>query len=648
LRRWSALIITSTSCLLFGGAAWRLSPHLSGVVAAQEQSASTKQAVAVAPAVASQRGLKSSAQLQPASISAVKHADIPPLQPTAAPGTEIYTAKRGESIPTVAHRYLNKTSYLTSSELAEAIRQVNGKSNVDHKANILKANENLIIPGILPAPIVEKTLPVAKDFEVRAIYLTGIMAASDHGLRIIRHWREVGGNAIVFDIKDSDGSVTVPFEHPLLGKHQVYIHDVPKFIHFVHQQKMHAIARVAIFRDERLVKEHPELAVQSKKTKQAWRENGKLVWTDPSQPKVQDYDIALAKYVAQLGADEIQFDYVRFPAEGDQKDASFAFQAESASSAQGSSEPSARERVPGPCGDDRLGRPAEAKQGGASTTVESSDSLCTIPAANANSDTAPKGRKNVAHGVSRGIAAEKDQAPEARQKNPGRSVAVAKPATLRGPQRSDVITAFLKKAYAEIHPTGALLSLDVFGVMAWQRPVDLSHTGQDIIGMAKYCDVLSPMIYPSHFFGMDNIAHPGDAPEHFIGESMDRFELITRVTGEKGSGEKSTGGKSSGVVIRPWLQAFHWRTKTYSPEYIKVQVATAKEKGGIGFLFWNAANDYSKPFTAMPEMRAADLKEGPNGKPKFFRGDELPGTTVKASLTPTVVPAPAPAEPGSH
>jgi hypothetical protein len=205
---------------------------------------------------------------------------------------------------------------------------------------------------------------------------------------------------------------------------------------------------------------------------------------------------------------------------------------------------------------------------------------------------------------------------------------VVKPAaTPRGPQRSDVITSFLKKAYAELHPTGALLSLDVFGVMAWQRQVDLSHTGQDIVGMAHYCDVLSPMIYPSHFFGMDNIAHPGDAPEHFIGESMDRFELIT---------------KGSGVVIRPWLQAFHWRTKTYSPEYIKVQVATAKEKGGIGFLFWNAANDYSKPFTAMPEMRAADLKG--NGKAKFFRGDELPGMPVKASLTQS----PTSALPATH
>jgi hypothetical protein len=166
----------------------------------------------------------------------------------------------------------------------------------------------------------------------------------------------------------------------------------------------------------------------------------------------------------------------------------------------------------------------------------------------------------------------------------------------------------LKRAYAEIHPTGALLSLDVFGIMAWQRPVDLSHTGQDIQRMAKHCDVLSPMIYPSHFFGMDGIAHPGDAPEHFIGESMARFESIT---------------KDSGVVIRPWLQAFRWRTKTYSPQYIEAQVLASKNKGGIGFLFWNAANDYSKPYVAMPEMGAA--------KGKYFRGDELQGT-VQASV----------------
>src|SRR5208283_5014877 len=161
-----------------------------------------------------------------------------------------YTANRGEAIPTIAHRYLGKTSYLTSSELADAIRAVNHKSG---PSNILKANEQIIIPGILAAPITEKTIPVPRDFEVRAVYLTGLMAGSDHGLRIIRRWRELGGNAVVFDVKDSDGTINIAFDHPLAGGHHITIHDLPKFTHFLHSQGMHAIARVAIFRDERLV-----------------------------------------------------------------------------------------------------------------------------------------------------------------------------------------------------------------------------------------------------------------------------------------------------------------------------------------------------------------------------------------------------------
>ena len=435
---------------------------------------------------------------------------------TAPSGSTLYQTQRGDSIPSVARKHLKMTRYLTSSELAEAMRQANNR-----QGNFLKPAQTLIIPGILDAPIAEKTVPVAKDFEVRAVYLTGVMAGSDHGVRIIRRWREVGGNAVVLDVKDSDGIVNIAFDHPLAAGQRHYIPDLPKFTRFLHSQNMHAIARIAIFRDEHLVKTHPELAVKSRRSGQAWRENGKLVWTDPSNPKVQDYNIALARFVAQSGVDEVQFDYVRFPAEGDQKDAGFSFQIDH-----------------------------------------------------------PKW------------------------------------------QRTEVIADFLKRAYAEIHPAGALFSLDVFGVMAWQRPIDLSHTGQDIVAMAKHCDVLSPMIYPSHFFGMDGIARPGDAPEHFIGESMDRFKLIT---------------KDSGVVIRPWLQAFAWRTKTYSPKYVEVQIEVAKSKGGIGFLFWNANNDYSKPFTAMPEMRLA--------KGRFFRGDELPSKTEPATAASPVasVPSPAPA-----
>ena len=397
----------------------------------------------------------------------------------------IHTVRRGDSIESLTRHYLSQTSFMTSGELASAIRAANAGS----VGRALQTGQQVVIPGLGSAPIVEKPVLIPKDREIRGIYLTGWTAGSIKGLELIRRWREAGGNAVVFDAKDFDGLVNVPFGHPLVPKQpHVLIHNLPKFAHFLHSLGLHAIARIALFRDEFLVQQHPELAVRSRRSGRPWRENGKLVWTDPSRPEVQEYNLALARVVVNSGIEEIQFDYVRFPAEGDQKDAKFAFE-----------------------------------------------------------------------------SIHPDW------------------------ERSDVISDFLSRAYNELHPLGALLSVDVFGVMAWQREVDLDHTGQDVPTMARHCDVLSPMIYPSHFFRMDGYARPGDAPEHFIGASMERFREITQETG---------------VVLRPWLQAFAWRTPSYSPAYILTQVSVAKTEDGVGFLFWNARNDYSKLFSAMAQMRA--------------------------------------------
>ena len=404
----------------------------------------------------------------------------PEAAPGLPPGTIAFTAKATTSAVFLARQHLTESSFMTVAEYEDAIRKANGGKGT------FQRGETALIPGIEPQPVVEKSRPFPKDTEIRAIYLTGTTAGSAKGIELIRRWHDAGGNAVVFDIKDSDGGINVPFSHPLERKNQYHpISNLPKFVRFLHSLDMHAIARQALFRDDNIAKNHGNLAVQSHSLHQPWRENGKLVWADSSNKEVQDYNLALAKYVAQSGADEIQFDYVRFPAEGNQADAQFAFQK-----------------------DPKL-------------------------------------------------------------------------------QRADVIANFLDRAYGELHPMGVLISLDVFGIMAWQRQVDLRHTGQDIVKMAQHCDVISPMIYPSHFFGMDNIKVPGDAPEHFIGISMDRFVKITA---------------GSGVVLRPWLQAFRWRTPSYSPEYILKQVSTSKEHGGDGFLFWNAGNDYSKPFAAMPVM----------------------------------------------
>jgi hypothetical protein len=438
---------------------------------------------------ASSQSAAASRPAQTASFKPVQPASSPVTPAVAPPGTELHTIAKGETIPGLLRSTLPRTKYMTVPEFETALRQ----QNPTLKGLFPKPGTVVIVPGIEPQPIVEKSVVVPKDFEVKAVYLTGVMAGSENGLKIIQHWKQAGGNAVVFDIKDSDGSLSIVFNHPLAPTNtHVPLRNLPKFTRYLHSQGLHAIARIAIFRDEHMVTHHPELAIRSRRTGEPWKENGKFVWTDPSRKEVQDYDIALAKYAADSGADEIQFDYVRFPAEGDQKDAKFAFETDH-----------------------------------------------------------PKW------------------------------------------QRADVIADFLERAHKELQSKGVLLSLDVFGVMAWQRTVDLSHTGQDIVRMAQHCDVLSPMIYPSHFFGMDGYALPGDAPEHFIGTSMDRFGKITA---------------GSGVVLRPWLQAFGWKTKTYSVDYILTQVKTSNERGGIGFLFWNARNDYAKPFGAMPMMEANKVK----------------------------------------
>ena len=426
--------------------------------------------------------IKASASEKPA-VTAQNSAPAAAAQPQELPpGTISVTAKAVTTAQFLARGHLTESQYMTVAEYVDAIAKANGGKTTFKKGDVI------LVPGIEPQPIVEKTRPFPKETEVRAIYMTGGTAGSAHGIDLVRRWKQAGGNAVVFDIKDSDGSINIPFDHPLAKKVKNHpITNLPKYVRFLHSLDMHVIARQALFRDDNIAQNHSALAVQSRSLHQPWRENGKLVWSDSSNKEVQDYNIALAKYVATSGVDEIQFDYVRFPAEGNQADAEFAFQK-----------------------DPKL-------------------------------------------------------------------------------HRDDVIANFLDRAYSQLHPMGVLVSLDVFGIMAWQRQVDLSHTGQDITKMAKHCDVLSPMIYPSHFFGMDGIAAPGDAPEHFISVSMDRFEKVTAGTG---------------VVLRPWLQAFHWRTKTYSPEYILKQVSSAHAHHGDGFLFWNAANDYSKPFAAMPTMMA--------------------------------------------
>ncbi len=225
--------------------------------------------------------------------------------------------RRGESLLGIAARLLPVTDFYTTGELAEAIRLAS------------KIDSDRLMPGqILRVPFESGSrLRVATDgTEVRGLYVTARTAGGSRMLRLADSLIAVGGNTIVFDIKDRQGDLSYPSRIPLALATQVDslapIRRPRELVRQLHQRRLHVVARLTCFYDERLAAVRPELRPRSLSGDGAPWGKG---WLDPSLPQVQDYLLEIVSEVARFGVDEIQLDYVRFPTEGDLADARFDF-----------------------------------------------------------------------------------------------------------------------------------------------------------------------------------------------------------------------------------------------------------------------------------------------------------------------------------
>ena len=83
-----------------------------------------------------------------------------------------------------------------------------------------------------------------------------------------------------------------------------------------HKKGVYLIGRVVMFEDPMLANGRPELAIKNPDGS-VWRNQAGLGWTNPYDKRVWDYNVSIAEVAARAGFDEIQFDYVRFPTDGD-------------------------------------------------------------------------------------------------------------------------------------------------------------------------------------------------------------------------------------------------------------------------------------------------------------------------------------------
>ncbi len=174
-----------------------------------------------------------------------------------------------------------------------------------------------------PPPVLHVKTPDA----VKAIYMSSWVAGTpsirERVIGIVNH-TEV--NSLMIDIKDYSGRISYEVTDPELvkiGSAEVRVRDMRELLARLHKDNVYVIGRIAVFEDQYFTKIHPELAVKSKRTGGVWKNRKGLMWLDSGSKEVWDYIIAIAKDAHKIGFDEINFDYIRFPTDGDIKDMAF-------------------------------------------------------------------------------------------------------------------------------------------------------------------------------------------------------------------------------------------------------------------------------------------------------------------------------------
>ena len=152
-------------------------------------------------------------------------------------------------------------------------------------------------------------------------------------------------------------------------------------------------------------------------------------------------------------------------------------------------------------------------------------------------------------------------------------------------KRVQAITDFTAYAKEKLMPYGVDVSVDIFGYTA--SVIEASGIGQNFPQISENVDVISSMIYPSHwgtnYFG---IYKPDLYPYELVAEYMKvENELL--------------GTLETPPISRPWLQDFTASYlgsgfyQTYGKAQVDAQVQALYDAGVNEFLLWNALNNYT-------------------------------------------------------
>ena len=151
--------------------------------------------------------------------------------------------------------------------------------------------------------------------------------------------------------------------------------------------------------------------------------------------------------------------------------------------------------------------------------------------------------------------------------------------------RIAAVTDFVEYVRAKLKPYGVHLSADILAHAITASKI--GGIGQKFTDIAEHVDVISPMIFPSHWVnGAFGVKEPDKQPYDIVSQYMKI---------ENGYFKDLNPSPTS----RPWIQAFtadylgEGNFQLYTADVISQEIRALKEAGIKEYLLWNAASQYS-------------------------------------------------------
>ncbi|MBU6427142.1 hypothetical protein KGQ27_02785 [Patescibacteria group bacterium] len=336
-------------------------------------------------------------------------------------------------------------------------------SNTDNDPSAASTGIASSTENDLPSKPIVTHLPTPDP--LKAVYITAC-TASERRLRdkVVSLFSGSELNAIIIDIKDYTGTLAYSSSTLRTGRtgNGCVIIDLPEFLHKLHEKGIYTIARVTVFQDPLYAEEHPESAIKKVSNPQAlWRDPKGLAYIDPGAVPFWDYIVNISKEAYSIGFDEINYDYIRFPSDGDLKDMKLLPE------------------------DNRPVHVSVAASISTPTSASTSGSFLGAATTTSAGQKINTGQRILSYETS----------------------------------KSRIITEFFKYLKEHMADTPVKLSADLFGLTT-SAESDLG-IGQILENALPYFDYVCPMVYPSHFaYGFIGIPRPATKPYEVISYSM--------------------------------------------------------------------------------------------------------------------------------